>query len=129
VNDRPTAVELLAAVRGFLERDVVPRLEGPSAYHARVAAKVLAIVAREIETEEAQLRGEWERLGRLLALSDPAPPDREALRAGILRRNEALVRRIRAGDADRGPWRAAVVEHLRRTVHDKLDVAKPPPGR
>ena len=129
MNDRPTAVELLAAVRGFLEREVVPRLEGPGRYHARVAANVLAIVAREIETEEAQLRGEWERLGRLLERPEPAPAERDALRAGVLGRNQELVRRIRAGEADAGPWRGAVLEHLRRTVADKLDVARPPRGR
>jgi hypothetical protein len=128
VNDRPTALELLAAVRGFLEREVLPGLEGPRRYHARVAAHVLAVVAREIETEEAQLRGEWERLGGLLG--DPAAPPaaREALRDGVRRRNEELALRIRAGEADRGPWRDAVVEHLRRTVADKLEVAQPARG-
>jgi hypothetical protein len=126
VNDRPTALELLAAVRGFLEREVVPRLDGPRRYHARVAAHVLAVVAREIETEEAQLRGEWERLGGLLGDPAAAPAAREALRDGVRRRNEELARRIRAGAADRGPWREAVIGHLRRTVADKLDVARPP---
>jgi hypothetical protein len=126
VNDRPTAVELLGAVRRFLREQVVPALSGPSRYHARVAENVVAIVAREIETEEPQLRGEWERLGTLLAQRSAPPAERDALRAGVLERNEELVRRIRAGDADRDPWRAQVISHLQRTVADKLDVARPP---
>ena len=35
MNDRPTAEELLRAVERFLERDVVPRLEGVPKFHAR----------------------------------------------------------------------------------------------
>ena len=46
MNDRPTASELLRAVGRFLEREVVPELEGPRRYHARVAAHVVAVVAR-----------------------------------------------------------------------------------
>lgn len=126
MNDRPTAAELLDAVAAFLLREALPDLAGPRRYHARVAAHVVAIVAREIASEEPQLRGEWQRLGRLLDDEAPAPDGREALRAGVRARNEALVARIRRGEADAGDWRAAVLAHLRRTVADKLDVARPP---
>jgi hypothetical protein len=126
VNDRPTSVELLRAVERFLQKDVVTALSGPQRYHARVAANVVAIVAREIETEEAQLRGEWERLGRLLNLDEGRPDDRETLRTGVRSRTDELVQRIRTGDADAGRWRDDVLAHLRRTVADKLDVARPP---
>lgn len=130
MNDRPTSVELLRAVGRFLREEVVPELSGPRRYHARVAANVVAIVAREIETEEPQLRGEWQRLGALLAEGGEPPAQREALRAGVIARNRALVARIRAGDADAdadaGAFRAGVLAHLRRTVADKLDVARPP---
>jgi hypothetical protein len=126
VNDRPTPVELLRAVERFLQKDVVPALSGPQRYQARVAANVVAVVAREIETEEDHLRGEWERLGRLLNLDGGRPDDRQALRTGVRSRTDELVRRIREGGADAGPWRQAVLAHLRRTVADKLDVARPP---
>jgi hypothetical protein len=126
VNDRPTSVELLDAVRGFLQQEVVPNLEGQRRYHARVAANVVAIVAREIETEETHLRGEWQRLAALLEATDPLPADRAALRDGVQRRNQELARRIRTGEADGGAWREALLEHLRTTAADKLDVAKPP---
>jgi hypothetical protein len=126
VNDRPTAVELLGAVRRFLEREVVPALEGPRRYHARVAANVVAVVAREIEVEEQQLEAEWERLGHLLDREEPAPIHRDALRRAVGAGTEELTRRIRAGAADAGPWREALIAHLRATVADKLYVAKPP---
>ena len=126
MNDRPTPVELLRAVERFLQKDVVPALSGPQRYQARVAANVVAVVAREIETEADHLRGEWERLGRLLKLDAERPDDRQALRTDVRSRTDELVRHIREGGADAGPWREAVLAHLRRTVADKLDVARPP---
>jgi hypothetical protein len=126
VNDRPTGSELLREVERFLEREVVPRLDGPRRYHARVAANLVAIVAREIETEEEQLAAEWERLGALLGRREPIPAQRAALREAVRERSQALAERIRSGDADRGAWRDQVVAHLRRTVADKLSVSKPP---
>jgi hypothetical protein len=126
LNDRPTAVELLRAVRRFLEREVVPELDGPRRYHARVAANVVAIVAREIETEEDQLRGEWQRLAALMGCPTDLPGSRRELREAVRGASRELAERIRAGKADAGPWREAVLDHLRRSVADKLDVARPP---
>jgi aminoglycoside phosphotransferase (APT) family kinase protein len=48
-HGRPTASELLDAVRGFLADQVMPATTGQLAWHARVAANVLGIVARELE--------------------------------------------------------------------------------
>ena len=126
MNDRPTGVELLRAVERFLEQEVVPRLDGPRRYHARVAANLVAIVAKEIETEEAQLQSEWERLGALLDLREERPALRGALREAVRERTQALAARIRRGDADRGAWRDDLIAHLRRTIADKLAVSKPP---
>jgi Phosphotransferase enzyme family/Domain of unknown function (DUF6285) len=48
-HGRPTASELLDAVRGYLTDQVMPATSGQLAFHARVAANALAIVARELE--------------------------------------------------------------------------------
>lgn len=125
MNDRPTAIELLAAVERFLEESAVPALEGPAKYHARVAANVVRIVARELACEDAHLAREWDGLAALLG-ETPRPASREALHAALRTRNAELVRRIRAGEADAGPWRDALLAHLSRVVADKLDVAQPP---
>ena len=101
MNDAPSAEELLRAVERFLERDVVPRLEGVPKFHARVAANVVAMVAREIETADAHEQGEWERLGALLASDAPCPPDRGVRRAGLLERNDELAAAIDEAEADR----------------------------
>jgi hypothetical protein len=129
MNDRPSAAELLAAVERFLEETAVPALEGPAKYHARVAANVVRIVARELATEDEHLAREWDGVSTLIGAEAEARPDERALlRDAIGARNEELVRRIRAGDADTGPWRAALLAHLSRVVADKLDVAQPPRG-
>ena len=48
-HGRPTASELLEAVREYLLGSVLPATSGQLAFHARVAANALAIVARELE--------------------------------------------------------------------------------
>ena len=102
MNDAPHAEDLLRAVERFLEGEVVPALDGVARFHARVAANVVAMVAREIETDATHVRGEWERLAALLGDEGPLPAERGEQRAALIARNEALVARIRAGDADAG---------------------------
>jgi hypothetical protein len=124
VQDRPTIEELVDAVRGFLEKDAIPALDGTAKFHARVAANVLAIVGRELALEPAHLTAEWRRLDALLG-SEAMPAGSPALRAAVRARTERLCERIRAGDADDGAWRQAVLGHVRATVREKLEIANP----
>jgi hypothetical protein len=132
MQDRPSVSELLDAVRAFLEEDVVPVLEGPRQFHARVAANVLAIVGRELVGEEGSLLAEWQGLVRLTGSASEPPGRLEALRAAVRDGTAALAERIRRGEADAGPFRTAVRAHVRATVEDKLRIANPrflgPPG-
>src|SRR5262249_61222377 len=66
MQDRPTALELLAAVRGFLEEDLGPALEGRRRFHALVAANVLRILERELGGEEELLGRQWGRLAAVV---------------------------------------------------------------
>jgi len=125
MQDRPTASELLTAVRRFLEQDVVTAFEGRRRFHALVAANVLAIVERELACEEQQLLGEWQRLGTLLSTGGDEPPRLELLRDAVRTLDAELTSRIRRGDADAGPFAEAVRRHLRATVVDKLRIANP----
>jgi hypothetical protein len=126
MQDRPDARELLEAVRAFLEEQVVPALEGTRQFHARVAANVLAIVGRELAGGDVALREEWRALAALLELPAAAPPaDAAALAAAVRELNATLATRIQRGDADAGPWRRAVLDHLRRTADARLAIANP----
>jgi hypothetical protein len=125
MHDRPTAIELLEAVQHFLETDVVPALEGPKKFHARVAANLMKILAREWQADEEHSRAEWESLSRLLGAGGAPPAQRDDLRQEMKGRTESLCERIRNGEADADPWRTAVLQHLRLVVRQKLEVANP----
>jgi len=63
VNGRPTARELLDAVRSFLLDDVVPATSGRVSFHARVAANAVAIVERELAQDSHASPGDdWKSL-------------------------------------------------------------------
>jgi uncharacterized protein DUF6285 len=127
MQDRPTVVELIEAVRDFLAGEVVPALADRGLrYRMRIALHALAIVAREVPDEETQLRAEREALLILLDLPRSAPPgDIRLLREWVLEANRALCERIRDGSADAGHWRERVLEHLQRVVEEKLRGSNP----
>jgi hypothetical protein len=112
LHDRPTASELVAAVREYLERDVMEGTEGRIAFHARVAVNVLGMVERELELGERQDAAEHARLVALLG------------RDGTIDElTEILAADIRAGTMD-SRW-TETVDHVRATVRAKLEVANP----
>ncbi len=123
--ERPNALELIEAVRHFLERDAGPALQGVLRYHARVAANVLSIVARELQLGDGSRRRQYAELAQLLDSSQPAPADPEALALALGELEAELARRIRAGDADTGPWREDAVAALRRTLRERLAISDP----
>jgi hypothetical protein len=123
MNDRPSSRELLDAVEGFLRQDVIPSAEGHVRYQARVAANVVAIVARELDLEESHTDAEWKSLKRLLGRQMEAPSGRGAMESELEKANEELVHRIRAGEADDGDFRQDVMAHLEKTIQAKLEVA------
>lgn len=127
MQDRPTTVELIQAVRDFLGGEVLPAIADRSLrYRMRIALHALGIVEREVPDEETRLRAEGEALAGLLDLPRTAPPaDSRLLRAWILEANRVLCERIRGGAADGPPWRERVLTHLRRVVEEKLQGSNP----
>ena len=66
---RPTAREILAAVRQHLSDDVMPASSGRAAFHARVAANMLAIVERELAQPVPAYEGDdWRSLAEVVRL-------------------------------------------------------------
>ncbi|MCH7617272.1 MAG: hypothetical protein J4O14_09555 [Chloroflexi bacterium] len=124
MQDRPTYDELLAAVEHFLDTEIVPNVPGSRGFHARVAANAIRIIRRELSNEEDQLAAEWSGLDAVLGPAE-RPAGRKQLRTALLERNEALCTLIRSGDADDGEAARKVLEHVQRTVRDKLTVSDP----
>lgn len=105
-HDAPSAMELLEAVREWLDRDVIPATDGRLRFHARVAANVLGMVEREIELGSAQELRHRERLAQLGVADD-------AELAAAIRRREFDDRSDELRDL------------LTESVLDKLAVANP----
>jgi hypothetical protein len=126
MNDRPTAAELVDAVRHYLEAELLPTLtDARQRFQALVAANVLAIAGRELSGEEAQLAEEWGLLAGLLDAAGPRPEGLAALRQAVRRANVRLCERIRAGDFDAPNRFRAVSAAVRALVVRKLEVANP----
>ena len=109
---RPTAVELLDAVRSFLEEDVMAAVDGRVRFHARVAVNVVSMVIRELEEgEEADAA---ERAGLVELLGHDGPIDELV---------EELAGAIRDGRVDIAA--PALLEHLRATARADVEIANP----
>lgn len=65
-QNRPTALELLDAIKTFLERDVKPELQSHTAFNMMVALKSLDIVQRELELGPGFAHAERVRLADIL---------------------------------------------------------------
>ena len=76
LHGRPTARELLDAVRAFLTDDVIPGTSGRLSFDARVAANIIAIVERELAYGPREHHADdWSSLARAvrdkLAVANP----------------------------------------------------------
>ncbi len=105
-------LELVEAVRRFIETKAMPELKGHTAFHARVAANALGIVARELESGDAMAREECTRLVSLLKHDAPLDTlNRElcgAIRDGVIALDDP-----------------ALLAHLEQTTRDKVAVDQP----
>lgn len=87
--DQPSILELVDAVRAFLEQRAMPELKGHTAFHARVAANALGIVSRQLKLGDRLATDEKHRLVQLVN------------KEGTLEElNRALCQEIRAGRID-----------------------------
>jgi aminoglycoside phosphotransferase (APT) family kinase protein len=106
LHGRPTAAELVEAVREWVDADVRGATEGRVAFHARVASNALRIVERELAQGPGASAAHQERLAALGCADDAE-----------------LARRIRTGDLD--DRYAEVRQLVAWSVRAKLEVANP----
>lgn len=127
MQDRPTALDLLQALRDLLEQEILPSLtDSRLKYQTLIAINVLRMLEREVPDEEGRLRAELGTLQEILGLPRTDPPaDPALLRRRVLEANRELCERIRQGLADGGPWRERVLSHVRAAVEEKLRINNP----
>jgi hypothetical protein len=112
MQDAPTKLEMIEAVKAFLEEKAMPELEGHTAFHARVAANVLGILTREYEQGPQNDAEERDRL-RLLLSSEGSLEDL----------NRELCSRIKAREIGLGT--TGLKEHLIKTTIRKVEIDQP----
>ena len=110
--DQPSILELVEAVCAFIEQRAMPELKGHTAFHARVSANALGIVARQLAQGEAAAAREREGLIALLGHDETL----EEL-------NRELCRKIRDGAI--GLETPGFAEHLITTTKDKVRIDQP----
>ena len=107
LHGRPTAQELVEAVRELLEGSVLPDGVPAGSFSVRVAINALKVVERELAAGGADVRRHEERLAAL-GFADDA----------------ALARALRRGEVPPEQL-PAVREAVLASVEDKLRVANP----
>lgn len=119
----PSACQLLAALRQFLDTDIAPRVDARNAYLLKVASHLLETVSREVQLGSAAHQLEIARLDALLAsthsLANAGTTPSEDLDA----MNRTLCERIASGEQDLNSpelWR-----HLLQTTHARLAIDNP----
>ena len=103
-HDRPTAAELLEALHEWMERDLLPGVDGRLQFHTRVAINMIDIVRRELE------------LG-----PDQEVQHQEVLASFGMNDDAELAAAIREGAFDANL--VDVLNRLRPVVEDKVRVA------
>jgi hypothetical protein len=110
--DQPSMRELVEAVRDFIEQKAMPELKGHTAFHARVAANALSIVARELELGPRSADGEHARLRALLGHDGT-----------LVELNRELCKRLRSGEFTLETQ--GLAQHLTITTREKVGIDQP----
>lgn len=105
-HDAPSSLQMVEAVREWLENDVMPAVQGRLNFHTRVAVNMLAMVEREAVLGEQQRVDHQTRLKEIGAVDDAE-----------------LAQRIRDGEFDDSL--KEIMAALKDSIRDKLLVANP----
>lgn len=126
MQDRPTANQLIDAVRQHLETALLPTITDPRLrFQTLIAAHVLGIVGRELELGDAQQAAEWSRLSALLGADHDLPGGSVERATGLANRTAHLCDLIDGGAFDAPSDRDRLLAHLEQTAIEKLQVANP----
>ena len=106
------APDMLATIRDYLEREILPGLADDKWFNLKVACNMLAMIERELRQGPGANAAELARLEELLG------------RTGTLEEmNRALAEAIRAGSVAFDDRR--LLDHLRRSTADALSINNP----
>ena len=108
----PSMLEIIEAVRSFLEKDILTASKGRKAFDAKVAINALMIVERELSDGSGLDSAERKRLVSLLGHE-----------GSLDDLNDELCGAISKGDIDTNS--DGIMHHLQQTVMGKLQIDNP----
>ncbi|MGO8916286.1 MAG: DUF6285 domain-containing protein [Stellaceae bacterium] len=109
---QPTAAEMLAVIRDYLEATILPELSDDKWFNVKVAINMLATVERELRLGPAANAAEIARLESITGA-----------RGSLDELNRIVAERIRDGSIKSDD--AIVLDHLRRSAADALRINNP----
>ena len=114
MHDQPSVVELVSAVKCFIDGTAGPQLTGHAAFHARVASNALATVLRDLEQRPKANLEERQGLIELLGASDDETTQEL---------NQKLSALIRSGDMTAET--PGLLAHLKTTTMAQVEIDQP----
>jgi hypothetical protein len=121
MQDRPSFQELLDAVRGFLQDEIIPeKVHDRARFQTLVAINALEILHREWDCQDQHISDEFEGLCKLFHTPGLTPDGPRSSRELVIGLNGRLAALIRRGEAPAGTF-----EHLLRVTAQKLEVVNP----
>lgn len=114
MHDQPSVLELVQAVKNFVDETAAPNLSGHAAFHARVASNALATILRDLECRPNAEREERARLITLLKAS----PEQSTTTL-----NHELSDQIRSGLMTRET--PGLLAHLKATTIAQVEIDQP----
>ena len=125
--DRPNLGELLDAVRGHLETQVIEavRPNRKLYFQTLIAINLLKIAERELTHYHAHQNALWERLNKIQGQTTPLPTEQDTLTRAIIMRNQQLCTDIHNGHFDEPTRQKQLFEHLVASTVEQLVVANP----
>lgn len=123
--DRPTAEELLDAVRMHIQTHIIPIIKQDRKlyFQTLVAINILRIVERELDYNcSGYVKSEWERVNAILETHAPLPENTYQLKKQLKAKNDELADGIRSG---RFELSETLLDHLLERVTDQLNISNP----
>ena len=111
LSNKPTAADLVLAVRQHLEERVLAVLQGSDAFHVRIALNALGIIERELREGPGLAEADTQELLALLGTDNAS--DAEQL----------LVEKLRSGELD--VHSAGLLDYLAARTQRRLIVDNP----
>lgn len=111
LSNKPTAADLVQAVRQHLEEKILPKLQGSDVFYLRIALNALGIVERELREGPALAEADRQELLALLGSTNTTDAD------------QVLLEKLKSGELDVNS--TGLLDYLTTRTQRRLSVDNP----